>query len=31
MFTQQFEIAKLDEAKETEPFKILDNGFINEH
>lgn len=31
MFTQQFEIAKLEEVKETEPFKLLDNGFVNEN
>ncbi len=31
MLTQQLEIAKLEEAKEIEPFKILDGGFINEN
>lgn len=30
MFTQQFEIAKLEEAKETEPFKYLDSGYVND-
>lgn len=30
MFTQQFEIAKLEEAKENEPFKILDNAYVND-
>jgi tyrosine-protein kinase Etk/Wzc len=30
MFTQQYEIAKIEESKENEPFKILDSGYIND-
>lgn len=30
MFTQQYELAKLEESKENEPFKILDTGYIND-
>ncbi|MEK7433217.1 MAG: GNVR domain-containing protein [Cyanobacteriota bacterium] len=29
VFTQQYELAKLEESKEMEPFKILDKAYVN--